>query len=118
LKKAGIKDVYQINGGIYNYCQKYPNDLFKGACFVFDDRMEVGWNAKGQVIPSSQLPPKHIISHCEFCGVKTARVVNDERYLNRVATVCCESCDAKLDISRLRTKTERQEMIKQAKSES
>ncbi len=111
FKKAGITDVYQINGGIYNYCTQYPDGLFKGACFVFDDRMEISWDENGKPILVSEMKEDAIISHCEFCNVKTARVVNDERYLERVATVCCEACDLKLDISRMRTKQERKEML-------
>ncbi len=116
LKNAGVKDIYQINGGIYNYCSQYPNGLFEGACFVFDDRMEVSWNKDGKPIPVSEMNEEQIISHCEFCGIKTARVVNDERYLERVATVCCESCDTKLDVSRMRTKEERKQMLANQKT--
>jgi len=113
LKQEGVENVYQINGGIYNYCSQRPNSLFEGTCYVFDDRLQVGWNDKGEVVEHTQLATDALISECEFCGVKTARVINDERYLERVQRICCESCDAKLDISRMRTKLERQELMQQ-----
>ncbi len=111
FKKAGFKNVYQINGGIYNYCQQYPNGLFEGTCFVFDDRMQIGWGNDAAVKLEQEMPQDKIISHCEFCNCKTARVVNDERSLTRILRVCCEACDKKMDMSRLRTKEERQVMI-------
>lgn len=117
FKKAGFKNVYQINGGIYNYCQQYPNGLFEGTCFVFDDRMQIGWGNDHAVKLEQEMPKERIISNCEFCNCKTARVVNDERHLNRVLRVCCESCDKKMDISRIRTPEERQVMIAAAKAQ-
>jgi len=116
FKKAGFENVYQINGGIYNYCQQFPNGLFEGTCFVFDDRMQIGWGNDSAVKLEEEMPHEKIISHCEFCNKKTARVINDERHLERVLRVCCSDCDLKLDISRIRTAEERAKMIQKAKS--
>ncbi len=115
LKKEGFKNVYQINGGIYNYCQQYPNGLFEGTCFVFDDRMQIGWGNDNAVKLEEEMPKDRIISHCEYCDAKTARVVNDERYLDRVLRVCCDACDKAHDISRPRTKPEHDVMVAAAK---
>ena len=111
LKNEGIEDVYQVEGGIYNYCQEYPQGHFKGSCFVFDDRMQVAWDKEGNLIDHTQMKDEDMISECVFCQKKCARVINDERYLERVATICCEECDLKNDLSRPRTKEERKEMI-------
>jgi len=100
-------ETYQINGGIYNYCTQFPNALFQGTCYVFDERMQVGWKSDGSTTNHTQMPKERLISQCEFCETKTSRVVNDERHLDRVLRVCCEKCDKELDISRLRTKEER-----------
>jgi UPF0176 protein len=107
LKNAGFKNVYQIDGGIYNYCQQFPNGHFQGTCFVFDDRMQIGWGNDKAVKLEQEVPLDKVISHCEFCQIKTPRVVNDERILERKLIVCCTDCDTKLDISRLRTTQER-----------
>jgi len=117
LMKEAIPDaeVFQVNGGIYNYCQQPNNDLWEGTCYVFDDRSQVGWNKQGEVVEAQDLDDDMIISTCEYCGCKTSRLVNDERYLERVARVCCEECDTKQDISRMRTKAERQEIFQQQK---
>ena len=43
LKNKGFKNIYQLNGGILNYLKKTTkNDsLWKGECFVFDNRISV-----------------------------------------------------------------------------
>jgi UPF0176 protein len=117
LMKQLVPDaqVYQINGGIYNYCQNPQNDLWEGTCYVFDDRLQVGWDKDGNRVDATELSEDKIISFCEFCGKKECRVVNDERYLERVERVCCADCDKRLDISRMRTKEERAQMLKQAR---
>ena len=115
LKKEGFKHVYQINGGIYNYCQQYPNGLFEGTCFVFDDRMQIGWGNDNAVKLEEEMPKEKIISRCEYCDTKTARVINDERFLERTLRVCCVACDKAHDISRMRTKPEHDAMIAAAK---
>ncbi|MFT4311897.1 MAG: rhodanese-related sulfurtransferase [Candidatus Woesearchaeota archaeon] len=115
LKQQGVEDVYQIDGGIYNYCQTYPDGLFEGTCYVFDERMQIGFGKQNAVLLEDDVSEEKIISACEFCQKKTARVINDERYLERVQRVCCNDCDAKLDISRIRTKQERQVLLAQHK---
>ena len=120
LMKEAIPDanVYQVNGGIYNYCQSANNKLWEGTCYVFDDRMQVGWDETGAVISADELPDEQIISRCEFCLKKTSRVINDERYLHRVERVCCKECDLRNDISRIRTKEERAVIIAKSKAET
>jgi UPF0176 protein len=102
LKQRGFKHVYQIEGGIYHYCTQYPNGLFEGTCFVFDDRMQIGFGTQKAVHSLEDIPHESLISNCEFCQKKTARVVNDERVPHRVLRVCCEDCDQAYDISRVR----------------
>ena len=43
LKKKGFKNVYQLKGGILNYLKKVnkKKSLWKGECFVFDNRISV-----------------------------------------------------------------------------
>jgi predicted sulfurtransferase len=36
LKKRGVEDVSQLQGGIHRYLEEYPNGFFKGKNFVFD----------------------------------------------------------------------------------
>ena len=41
LKKKGFKNIYQLSGGILNYLKKtkMKDSLWKGECFVFDNRI-------------------------------------------------------------------------------
>ena len=41
LEKKGFKNIYQLKGGILNYLKKIKqkNSLWKGECFVFDNRV-------------------------------------------------------------------------------
>ena len=43
LKKKGFKNIYQLNGGILNYLQKMKKEesLWRGECFVFDNRISL-----------------------------------------------------------------------------
>ncbi len=43
LKKKGFRNIYQLNGGILNYLKKIKEDnsLWKGDCFVFDNRISL-----------------------------------------------------------------------------
>jgi UPF0176 protein len=43
LKKKGFNNIYQLNGGILNYLQKIKkkDSLWKGECFVFDNRISL-----------------------------------------------------------------------------
>ncbi len=43
LKKKGFKNVYQLKGGIINYLDKVnkKDSLWKGDCFVFDNRVSI-----------------------------------------------------------------------------
>ncbi len=39
MLKQGFKEVYQLEGGILNYFEKYGGDHYHGECFVFDKRV-------------------------------------------------------------------------------
>lgn len=43
LKQRGFKNVYHLKGGILQYLEdtKNKNHMWKGSCFVFDDRLSV-----------------------------------------------------------------------------
>ncbi len=105
LLREGFKEVYQLEGGIYNYMRKFPNGYFDGTCFVFDDRMQIIYDEKGNAVYGDKIPDEKIISSCDFCGRKASRVVNDERGNERTLVVCCEDCDRDMDLSRVRRKS-------------
>lgn len=48
LKQEGVEEVYHLKGGILNYLEKVPEDesLWRGECFVFDERVTIGHGLK------------------------------------------------------------------------
>lgn len=58
LEAQGFKNVYQLEGGILNYLEQFPNQEFEGECFVFDSRVAV----------DQELKPSEKFSLCPHCG--------------------------------------------------
>lgn len=58
LKAQGFSEVYQLDGGILNYIEHYPEGFFEGECFVFDDRVALDQN----------LQPTVRYRRCPECG--------------------------------------------------
>eukprot|EP00980_Cylindrotheca_fusiformis_P018783 scaffold6265_cov193-Cylindrotheca_fusiformis.AAC.3 len=84
LQKRGVPDVYQLEGGIHRYVEKFgANGFFKGKNFVFDQRVAI--DASGS--------NKQIVGRCINCSS-----AYDELSGSRVCTVCrdlvlvCETC--------------------------
>jgi UPF0176 protein len=51
MLNRGFKEVYQMDGGIVKYGEKYGDDgLWEGKLFVFDDRMQMGFSDKAKDI--------------------------------------------------------------------
>lgn len=85
MKNRGFKEVYQIDGGIVKYGEKYGDDgLWEGNLYIFDDRMthKFSDNAKD-------------IGECVHCGSKTSNFENcADVSCNRLVLIC-ESCKQK-----------------------
>ena len=82
LITQGFTDVYQLDGGIVSYMEKYPNENFQGKLYVFDRRVTMGPSALlGTGLYTDD--KKHIvIGKCDACGEKS------ENYVNCVNSVC------------------------------
>ncbi|XP_072019894.1 thiosulfate sulfurtransferase/rhodanese-like domain-containing protein 2 [Amphiura filiformis] len=92
LKSKGVcKDVLQLEGGIHRYMDKYPNGLFKGKLFVFDDRYAIATN-------------ETTISTCFYCSQPWDKyqpcssphchqlVLSCPQCRGQGSTACCHSC--------------------------
>lgn len=81
MKERGFTNVYQLDGGIINYAQNYPEGAFEGECFVFDERMSVGFT-----------PNPTALGTCHYCAGAT------NAYRNCVNPACndlilvCSTC--------------------------
>ncbi len=83
LKKEGFTDVYQLDGGIVSYMEKYPGKNFKGSLYVFDNRITMNFSD----------PANHeIIGICDKCGEKSERYVNCANMECHRHFICCLSC--------------------------
>lgn len=84
MVNRGFTEVYQLDGGIVKYGEKYGDEgLWKGSLYVFDDRMSVDFSDSTAVI-----------GECHRCGAATKRVQNCVDPSCRVQLVTCEGCAA------------------------
>ena len=84
LIKEGFRDVYQLDGGIVSYMERYPNEDFTGKLYVFDGRVTMGFYADDV---------RHkIVGKCDVCFEQS------ENYINCANSVChrhfitCQQC--------------------------
>ncbi len=81
MRNRGYKEVYQLDGGIVKYGEKYGDQgYWEGKLFVFDNRMAVGFSSESADIAS-----------CEKCGNKTSNQINSTNIRRRLHVVC-ETC--------------------------
>ncbi len=84
LKREGFKDVYQLDGGMVSYMEKYPGKDFKGSLYVFDKRKVMHFED----------PDKHeIIGRCVKCEKPSERYVNCFYPQCHDHVIVCENCD-------------------------
>ena len=82
MKKRGFKEVYQIDGGIVKYGEKYGDDgLWEGALRVFDDRMTMEFSDHAETI-----------GKCVHCGGKTSNFENCANMACNELVLICEEC--------------------------
>lgn len=85
MKEQGFEEVYQLNGGIINYCQTLPSTTWQGKCFVFDKRLVTDVEKKGETI-----------GECFVCFEKTDLYRNCKYSLCDRFDVICNSCQVEL----------------------
>ena len=104
LNKKGFKNVYQLNGGIINYLKKIKkkNSLWKGECYVFDNRISI----KHGLLPGS-------FSMCSGCRKPISK--NDKKSKKYEEGVSCTNCHDSLTNSQKERFRMRQKQINLAK---
>ena len=83
MREQGFKDVYQIDGGILNYIQQFPDTYWEGGMFVFDDRKVLDTNTKEEL---------KYIAKCHFCSKPTSYHINCHNQDCDKIIVCCHDC--------------------------
>lgn len=85
MKQNGFKDVYQIDGGIVKYGEKYGDEgLWEGSLYIFDDRMSHRFSDKSKDI-----------AQCIHCAHKTSNYINCNNIACNRLVLVCESCESK-----------------------
>lgn len=89
LITQGFTDVYQLDGGIVSYMERYPNEDFKGKLYVFDGRVTQGFYTDD---------PKHeIVGKCDSCGGGSENYVNCSNPICHRHFIACKECLKKND---------------------
>jgi UPF0176 protein len=85
MKNRGFKDVYQMDGGIVKYGEKYGDDgLWEGNLYIFDGRMNHKFSDKAKDI-----------GVCIGCDGKTSNFINCEDKTCDLLMLVCKKCAAK-----------------------
>jgi len=90
LVERGFKDVYQMNGGIWNYITQHPDKYWEGSVFVFDERRIVTPNTKEEIIH---------IGKCYYCGKPTSYYINCHNQDCDKMLLTCYECKVENDYS-------------------
>lgn len=92
LKSKGFEDVYQLDGGIVKYMEKYPGEDFLGSLYVFDNRVVM--NFDGEVQAGVREGKTHdVVGHCLRCGRASERYVNCLNPECNLHFICCAACE-------------------------
>ncbi|WP_333619723.1 oxygen-dependent tRNA uridine(34) hydroxylase TrhO [Dietzia sp.] len=89
MTSRGFSEVYQLDGGIVRYGEKYGNGgLWDGSLYVFDRRLHVEFGPRDD-------PEFTQLGECEDCGAPTNTFANRDRGGARILVLLCESCAEK-----------------------
>jgi len=89
MKNRGFNEVYQIDGGIVKYGEKFGDDgLWEGSLYTFDSRMAVDFSQKTKVI-----------GECELCSAPTKLFRNCRTKTCHELILLCDTCN-ELDANR------------------
>jgi len=104
LKKKGFKNIYQLNGGILNYLKKTKekDSMWKGECFVFDNRISLKHGLK-------------VGSYFMCSGCRKPISIKDKKSKKYEEGVSCPNCHDKLTDTQKTRFRMRQKQINLAK---
>ncbi len=86
LIQQGFKDVSQVSGGIINFCQQFPDTLWEGKCFVFDNRLLSPIN-----------PEQALLEKCAICNSSCDLYRNCKNKICNKRISICKDCKTKMN---------------------
>lgn len=104
MKNRGFEEVYQIEGGIVRYGDKYKDSgLWEGSLYTFDNRMTIDFSKETKVI-----------GECEKCQAPTKDFYNcAEKVCNELILLCtaCGEAGENLRCTHSSVRSNRKELI-------
>ncbi len=92
LIENGFEKVYQLKDGIQSYLEKYPNQHFKGALYVFDNRLTIRFGATDS--------DQEIVGRCMHCKKSCESYTNCAYDFCHLHYICCQNCkDQELNLA-------------------
>lgn len=87
MKNRGFKEVYQIDGGIVKYGEKFKDEgYWEGKLYVFDRRLVTAFSEKAKDI-----------GHCIHCDSRTSNFENCANMVCNNLVLICEKCRTTTD---------------------
>lgn len=85
LIKKGFENVYQLDGGMHVYMEKFPGEDFLGKLYVFDGREAVEFATEKGL-------PREVVGKCDICSGTTETFTNCANDVCHMKMLCCEQC--------------------------
>ncbi len=92
LITQGFVNVYQLDGGIVSYMEKYPNEDFQGKLYVFDGRVTMGPAALAGASFYTDDEKHKVVGKCDVCGEQSENYVNCANPVCHRHFISCEKC--------------------------
>jgi UPF0176 protein len=109
LMTKGFTDVYQLDGGMHVYMEKFPEQKeFRGGLFTFDNRVVMDFTKEKNI-------DREVVGKCELCDALTERFdncINDECHIHMIVCQNCRDKNAYVFCSDLCRETGRQGKVR------
>ncbi len=100
LIKKGFENVYQLDGGIQRYMEKFPGNKdkgelseYRGALYAFDNRITMDFNGGEPREDAATNPEKReIVGKCQVCQGATERYDHCANDVCHLHLLICEDC--------------------------
>lgn len=86
LIRHGFKNVYQLDGGMHKFMEKFPGEDFLGSLYVFDGRETVDFMERK---PEGE---RVVVGKCDVCQATTEEYTNCANIECHKKMLCCADC--------------------------
>ena len=81
LQHKGFENVYQLDGGIHTYMEKFPGKDFEGTLYTFDERITMHFGGE-----------REIVGTCRLCDTQCETYVNCANEWCHLHFLACTNC--------------------------